>query len=817
MDSMVMNSGGAASGGVPPWWDDARKGTRKSEKRFAKWFDALSTTLQDRPLGHLLAADLEKLADCTPLNFGRVALALLFVHLKTAQLRMQDSGFVQITRALLDDESAVDVRVDALVRVATALSADFYQRLPGDKREHPGLADQSRCLARHQILPWEADWPEGLDARWQYLETYVRSYHEAFEGGVRDPDKCWHAAYAALALARSAKLHPGEAARLQSAVPDHAWLDVLAMLCLAAIRFQLALTQTGLQPKQPLPCMDFVDVRMARTMPGPRASQPVEYRREPVPLAQVDDTLQPALVIEVEPKPPDIAAEGSSPVPSTARRGLAHRAWLGLACLLLTGGIVVGVRQNVALRPTVALMSRCKSLQQATHGPRLIDTRLAGHGGQVLSLDHLAEALEGKGEAPGRLLVIAATGMGKTTMAKIVAARVCENLPNTFLLQPGNLSAQELAGHDRSAPAAWLRWASTGDESAAADTDAWLDGHTPRIIIDGLDEVHGASRDAFTRSIARVQRRWPDLRLLVFAREAQGLELGGANYDEQLIVPRLDVQESHKAVAQLVGSAAGAAAFFATAGRYGLTRTRSMAGRDEYRFLSTFDDIRAAVSVVRDSTIGQLRDRREIFEAWLELRLPKVLSAGSAERRTIWSWLDGVVQMNLSDPASGRGTRAGLLAACNRAPRAAQLPDDACARLFSAEALLDDGDGLAEHTVIALLTARGIAANLHGTSTCESIAGLDQDAAAFLLGHPAAKPCAGEIIRAICRASGEDSHRALAVVDTGLSFDVGERSSWLNTLSAYLAALPAGDPCPRSVVTLLRDMSGSGVTVGLAE
>lgn len=448
--------------------------------------------------------------------------------------------------------------------------------------------------------------------------------------------------------------------------------------------------------------------------------------------------------------------------------------------------------------PTI-LVERCKMFRGLTHHASLLNDRLVADDGKRYGAEHLAAGLLGQIPNRQRVLVIAPTGMGKSTLALDVAERVCKGRPATFLLRPAHLSDQHLRPSQDLGPVEWLLRSADVPKDEIAAVLAWLPSATPVVIIDGLDEIRGQRATELMGWLGRLQAARIDVRFLAFSRSASSIGLAASNFQATLRLPRLTEREARAYVGQERGTPERAAEFFRRATRFGLDRLHGVGERRSYRFLSTFDDIRAAIEV---ADTDEIRSRRDVFEKWLLLRLPKIINQTVVDKDQVNDWLDGFLALHVSGPREALGAIAAMQSACIHHSSSGPLNAEACTALFSREALLD-GDNPNEHTIAALLVARGAGARIEQSADgCGLVSELDQDAVGFLLGHPAGTVCASKLLESICRAAGQDVPAATAMADAGLSYNSADRMAWLLSASGQLAAAGAG--CPSQVVDALR-------------
>ena len=830
-----QNRAGGSTEQLPAWWDTVTVKDKArdawTERKLARAFDAFCGELAKSPLWVDVQAELTQLAPALTDsgNARRTALAALLAVVDLSvgtpeQLR-------DVIRRLLLPENT-QLRVAALLQVEPRLEAYMYDRLAGPK---PGATDYDKIasLGRDErILPFDPDRPTKVLERRAYQTQLLETYRTRRSLGLATAADCWQAAYEALALARSAQQHPDQAFSVQATVHDELWVDAIAMLCLAALRFRSALIRKhpddaiGRDAKL-FPAMDFIDVKRRQTMATGRPHRPNSGFAAPVDAraSEIFDT-QP-----MAPTAPRVVVATASPLAPTGNRGISKVTLAVVATAVALALVAAAVHvarprpqvaatsaqsaepdavilhdtsDPVAARTPAALLESCRKLQGGVNATAMMDNRLEGADGIRQGTAYLVAALTGLKPGVKRILITAPSGMGKTTLAEDVASRVCTHNPETFLLSPGHLKTTALPENSRIEASDWLQRAA-GLPSASTEVAQWLAHASPILIVDGLDEIHGANRAAFMQGIDAVQTTWHDARFLVLTRSSPSLDLAGRNYDVTFKIPRLDQQETRLRVERKLGDDARADAFFATARRFGLTQSRMDGERQEYRFLSTFDDVNAALEASRTNA---LFSRRELFDNWLLLRLPKALNLTSSESAQLNEWLDAMLAKHLDGAAEQINLPSALLEACRQVSNRAPLDGQACAALFSRETLLDDGDGPGEHTVVSLLVARGVANQLAAKQLdCSIVDRLDQDAAAFLLGYPVGRDCAKEILESICNASNVED--AVDLVDTGLSFARSERAAWLHAAAKATRTDAAAHPCAAEVLARVTALGAS--------
>ncbi len=859
MESIMPDSGaeGGAGPGQPSWWAQVR-GPKWQNKKLAKAFDEQCTKLLESRLWPEISRELSSLDAAQPstgLSAARVVLSAFFCELDLACSRRQVDFDLQFAvRAILEPSPPLPFGTLGL-DVAATLSRSMYQSLFGSKSEASDF-QVSEALGRRRILPFADNWPRTPDQARVFFEERLTTYDGQSRCAPPDIEACKMAAYIALAVGRSRRAHPHQG----PAIPDALWYEAIALLCLAVLRFRTALASLELSKSEVLQpvdvgraavfqSMDFVDVWKGNTGLAGTSLRRQDSGVSTVPVSPPVPS-PPPVVLEKQaasivvdlPNITETAAPTADGVPSTRERTTTPplRASLGRTWKSTPNAIVLGfgvftllalmaifsrssrtdagapsrvepfaaretgqadstavpVPASAAVTPTT-LVETCEKRQGLINPSALIDGRLQGENGKHYGVAHLVAALTGEIPALQRVLVTAPSGLGKSTLADLVTSTVCKARPGTFLLRPGHLRDELFRENRELRPGDWLQLAS-GAHAAKPDVTEWLAKATPIVVIDGFDEIRGPNLAEFLMWIDRVQVSHPDARFLVLERSSQSLELAGRNYDSLLRLPRLSEEETLSFLTQLRGSKSRADLFLASAAKFGLTRVHEAGGRKEFRFLATFDDIRAA-NMASDSEA--LHSRREVFEKWLMLRLPKILNLTGVDPEQLGAWLDGFLSLHVSGPPEHIGKRSSLLAACRQATIDGPVPATSCDVLFSRESLVDDNEGPGDHTVLSLLVARGVANLLaQAPANCSVISQLDRDSAGFLLGWSVAQGCAYEILGSICSSTGGDVAAAVDMVDAGLDYGTGNRQAWFHRVELANGAANPRSACVAEVI-----------------
>ncbi len=607
-------------------------------------------------------------------------------------------------------------------------------------------------------------------------------------------ERCWRGIWALQLLCRNAYAHGRPSPLSRFNVPD-VHLDAIALYGLAALRHDRYCRRelgrpTSVPSATPLLTISYVKRReLNRTQRIARRDDADQSRAHQRPGSVLEPT-HPTWESPADSSPSSLSHAGPVLPPPAAPSITAQHNWrlLTMGTLLValaaaawlialspgSSSVVPPVRGagHFAAPATELLERRCEVARAAAKHPvipvarsfrlRAAEGAPSGEGPVEWDLARLSTwLLEEKG---ARMLIKSAPGLGKSTFARRLAASLCGERRETFLVLVAVPSNEKLKRY-RADPDGHLTWL-LGGSTPPPGLSQRLVAHAPTLLLDGLDEATVGNRQAIHQLVETVVLHSPSVNIVVFSGAFPGMEVAfGKPFDEVFEIPALTVDETKRDIRNNYRlDSNGVDRFWSWIQHNGLDQI-SEDGRT-YEFLSTFHAIKAANQVRIESTDNDGRTRPEwgrfqVLQHLLLAQLRRVAQPPGGSD-SLLSWLDDV---STTSPANKIRSNAldmcWSLTQCKRSARARKISDEgACDRLHSVAAMWRRAGadrycvGQPELRSLLWTRALGRAVAKNGVSSCATLLSADtgqlRSMASLVASESTAAVCLPELVGGLC-------------------------------------------------------------------